>query len=234
MMRTVTVLAVLTVLLISAGQAMAGTITPGFNLLFTPNQTATIPGLGDVIEHGVPLLPGMNTDTIIQRFNGLADGQSGIINAQIVGLDLAGTIVDGPFAGDTFSVGLDPAHPSLGQLNVTNPTGPSGGTFTSFFDVFTDIDIFQGSSLIAVVPHEDLMTSLGSTLWQETPVPGYPDDPQYPAGGFYIGPAGINFTGPHPHVDSAVSTVPEPASFTMLGIGIASLTGYALRRRKLA
>jgi hypothetical protein len=121
MMRKAAVLAVLNVLLISAAPAMAGVINPGFDLLFTHTQTATWPGLGDVIEHGVPLFPGMNTDTIIQRFNGLADGQSGTINAQIVGLDLAGTIVDGPFAGDTFSVALDTSHPSLGQLNVTNP-----------------------------------------------------------------------------------------------------------------
>jgi hypothetical protein len=83
------------------------------------------------------------------------------------------------------------------------------------------------------VPHEDLIQSVGATPWAETPALGYPNDPSHPAGGFYITPAGINYTGPIPHVDPA-STVPEPASFTLLGIGIASLTGYALRRRKLA
>jgi hypothetical protein len=229
-MRTAKMLAVSAILLGSAASSMATTITPGFDLLSTPTQAATIAGLGDVTEHGVPIGPG-DTDTIVQRFNGLADGQSGIINAQIVALSIAGTILDGPFAGLTFSVGLDPAHPSLGQLNVTNPAGPNGGTFTSFFDVFTDIDIFSGGNLVAVVPHEDLITSIGATPWQSTPVPGYPNDAQYPAGGFYIGPAGVNHTGPHPHVDP--TTVPEPASLTLLGIGIASLARKALRRRKL-
>jgi hypothetical protein len=234
MMRTATVLAVLTVLLISAGPAMGSVIGPGFELLSTPTQSASWPGLGNVTEQGVPFVTGTNADTIIQRFNGLADGQSGVINAQIVGLDIAGTITSGPFAGDTFSVALDPAHPSLGQLNVTNPTGPAGGTFTSFFDVFTDITISSGSSVVAIVPHEDLITSVGATPWQDTPTSGYPLDLSYPAGGFYIGPAGINYTGPLPHVDPATVSTPEPASFTLLGIGIAGLTGYALRRRKLA
>src|SRR5690348_6776440 len=102
------------------GLVSAAVINPGFDLLTTPVQNATIPGLGDVSEHGIPIGPG-NTDTIVQRFNGVADGQSGVINAQIVALSIGGSILDGPFAGLNFMVALDPAHPSLGQLNVTNP-----------------------------------------------------------------------------------------------------------------
>lgn len=204
-------LAVLAFLFGGAGQSNGGTIDPGFDLLSTPTQPATISGLGDVTEHGVPIGPG-NTDTIVQRFNGLADGQSGIINAQIVGLSVAGTVLDGPFAGLTFKVALDPSHASLGQLNVTNPPGPGGGTFTSFFDVFTDISLFNGSTLVAVVPHEDLITSVGTTPWQETPPPGYPLDPSHPAGGFYITPAGVMHTGPHPLVVPATTDTPAPAS----------------------
>jgi hypothetical protein len=234
MKHVAVILAALTIFLGSVRQATAGTISPGFDLLTTPIQTATIPGLGDVIEHGVPIGPG-NTDTIVQRFNGLADGQSGVVNAQIVGLSIAGTIVDGPFAGDMFKVALDPSHASLGQLNVTNPAGPAGGTFTSFFDVFTDITISSGSSVIAVVPHEDLITSVGTTPWAETPAPGYPNDPSHPAGGFYITPAGIMHTGPHPVVDPATDIpAPEPATLTLFGIGVAGMAGYTVRRRKRA
>jgi hypothetical protein len=219
MKRTILVLACVALSLGGIGRAKAGTINPGFDLLSTPTQNATIPGLGDVTEHGIPTGPG-NTDTIIQRFNGLADGQSGVINAQIVGLSIGGTILDGPFAALTFTVALDPAHPSLGQLNVTNPTGPSGGTFTSFFDVFTDIIILNGGNVVAIVPHEDLIQS-GATPWAEMPAPGYPNDPSYPGGGFYITPAGINFTGPLPHVDPAGPAAPLPsiawAGMTLLG-----------------
>jgi hypothetical protein len=233
MKKRILVLAALTVLTVSIGYAKAGDILPGFDLLNTPNQSASIPGLGNVMEQGVPIGPG-NTDTIVQRFNGLADGQSGVINAQIVALSIAGSIVSGPFTGDTFSVKLDPSHASLGQLNVTNPPGPGGGTFTSFFDVFTDITISQGSNVVAIVPHEDLLSSVGTTPWAEIPAPNYPNDPSHPSGGFYITPAGINFTGPLPHVDPAAIT-PEPASLTLLGIAAASGLGYiGWRRRKLA
>jgi PEP-CTERM motif len=219
----------LAVLFGSARLVSAGTINPGFDLLTTPSQPATIAGLGDVQEHGVPIGPG-STDTIVQRFNGLADGQSGIINAQIVALSIAGMVLDGPFAGLNFTVGLDPSNPSLGQLNVTNPPGPGGGTFTSFFDVFTDIELFNGSTLVAVVPHEDQITSVGSTPWATVPVPGYPETSQFPAGGFYITAAGIDHTGPHPHVDPA-STVPEPSTMTLFGMGMAGMAVYIRRRR---
>ena len=226
--------ALLAVLVGSAGLVSAAAINPGFDLLTTPSQSATIPGLGNVLEHGVPIGPG-STDTIVQRFNGLADGQSGIINAQIVALSIGGTILDGPFAGSTFTVGLDPSHPSLGQLNVTNPPGPGGGTFTSFFDVFTDISIFSGSNLVAVVPHEDLITSVGLTPWATDPAPGYPQSSQYPDGGFFITPAGINHTGPHPHVNpSSTNSTPEPCTMTLFGMGMAGMAVYIRRRRRPA
>jgi hypothetical protein len=222
--------ALLAVLFESGGLVSAATINPGFDLLTTPTQNATIPGLGDVMEHGIPIGPG-NTDTIVQRFNGLADGQSGIINAQIIALSIGGTLLDGPFAGLNFTVALDPSHPSLGQLNVNNPTGPGGGTFTSFFDVFTDITLLSGGNVVAVVPHEDQINSVGLTPWATTPVPGYPQLSQYPAGGFYITPAGINHTGPHPHVDPAT---PEPGTLTLFGMGVAGVATYIRRRRRPA
>ena len=89
----------------SLKQSTAANILPGFDLLHTPEQPAFITGLGNVTEHGVPFGPG-NTDTIIQPLTGLADGVSGPIQAQIVALAVAGTILDGQFAGLNFTVGL--------------------------------------------------------------------------------------------------------------------------------
>jgi hypothetical protein len=213
------------------GLLSAAIINPGFDLLTTPTQNATIAGLGDVTEHGIPIGPG-NTDTIIQRFNGLADGQSGVINAQIIALSIGGTILDGPFAGLDFTVALDPANASVGQLNVTNPTGTGGGTFNSFFDVFTDITVLSGGNVVAIVPHQDAITG-GPTPWATVPVPAYPQSPQYPSGGFFITQAGIDHTGPHPHVDPATIT-PEPGTLTLLGMGMAGMAAYIRRRRKTA
>jgi hypothetical protein len=84
----------------------------------------------------------------------------------------------------------------------------------------TDITILDGSSVVAVVPHEDLITG-GPTPWATVPVPGYLPSSQYPAGGFFITQAVIDHTGPHPHVDPA--TTPEPGTLTLLGMGMAGM-----------
>src|SRR3989304_1241934 len=101
-----------------------------------------------------------------------------------------------------------------------------GGTFDSFFDVFTEITFTDTAnpSNPMVFRRQDRITSTGSD-WSHTPPPGYPTDPRYPPGGFYPGP--INHTGPHPHTDPAT---PEPGSLVLIGIALAGLAGTCRRR----
>jgi hypothetical protein len=140
---------------------------------------------------------------------------SGVIEAEIVALSLESIapIQLGASFFDVF-VDLNPAVRSMGQLNVMH-NDPGGGTFDSFFDVFTEITFTEvgNPSNRMVVPQQDHITSMGS-MWSHTSPPAYPETRQYPSGGFYPGP--INHTGPHPHTEPSS---PEPGSALLLVIG---------------
>jgi len=200
--------------------ALAGPIGPGFDLFSTPPGggilplSQMIPGAADVPLVGMPIGPG-NTDTIVQRRTGLPDGGTGVIETEIVALSLM-SIAPVNIMGSFFDVfvTLDPLMRSGGQVIVTGH-GTGGGTFDSFFDVFTEITFTEVGNPMnrMVVPRQDQLTSMGS-MWSHDPPPAYPQDPRYPPGGFYPGP--IDHTGPHPHTDPAS---PEPGSALLLVIG---------------
>lgn len=216
--------------------AWALPINPGFDLLMTPAGGGVIElGLyGTVNLIGNPIGPG-GADTIVQRKNGLPASGTGVIEAEIVALSLMS--VDPIQIQDSFFdvfVTLDPNYHSTGQLTImSHDDSTGGGTFDSFFDVFTEISLQDRSGQLAPLSFssQDRITAT-DTPWSHMPSPGYPDDPNYPAGNFYITAAGINHTGPHPHVEPA--RVPEPSTFLLFVSGLAGLVAYGRYGRKRA
>ncbi len=224
------------------GGTASAAIGPGFDLLSTPPGGAILDfsGVGGPPAfplRGRPIGPG-NTDTIVARMGGLPPGGLGPIPAELVALSLE-SIAPLPMGTSFFDVFVDlnPAIPSLGQINVTSHVDPAGGTFDSFFDVFARVTLTDTMNPAnqMVVLRQDRITSTGSP-WSHMRPRNYPENRQYPSGGFYPGvlpgtgvPVGINHTGPHPHTDPST---PEPASALLLVIGALGLGLFGQARRR--
>ena len=235
--------------------AFANPIQPGFDLFQTvsPGTSAVLPSIGLVNFRGVPLDPSLgNTDTIVQRTGSLPSGGTGPIPIELVALELMSTSpvnIGGSFF-DLFAVinkgGLIPGlpqpdvlPPSTGTLTILSHNDVTGtGTFSSFFDVFVDIELTPvggnprtPGSIVASMPsgNEGPLQATGS--WSHTPPPNYPNNPGFPAGGFF--PVGLILetspTATHPV--RPATTVPEPFSLSLLGIGAAALAAHTWWRQ---
>jgi hypothetical protein len=198
-----------------------------------------------------------STDTVVQRHTGLQGDESGRIVAEIVALSLGtASPIDGTPFGltglfDVF-VNLDNRTPSMGVVEIESHTaGPTGGgTFSSFFDVFSKItltSVSTGNSQSMF--RTDHITSgtfagLPPGTWSHVCPTGDPGDlacrlegvdfelpsgdPPFTSGGFFILIPPVH-TGPHPRV--VVTRAPEPVTLVLLGSGLAAL-GLRARRKK--
>jgi len=211
-----------------ASMLLAGPIGPGFDLLHTPDGTVNL-DLGPLgtVAFKSNRIPGLsNIDTIVQRKDPGDFGPSGTdtarITIELVQLSLVSVSpVSLPGVGffDVF-VRLDPSQPSVGEMLVRHED-PNGGTFDSFFDVFTEITFGPQSFF-----RHDTQASQGSQ-WSHTAPPIYPVHRSYPSGGFY--PVGVLVhTGPHPVTVPAES--PEPGAIILMGSGALFLLGAKLYR----
>jgi hypothetical protein len=235
--------------------ASANPIQPGFDLFQTvsPGTSAVLPGIGLVNFRGVPLDPSLgSTDTIVQRTGSLPSGGTGLIPIELVALELMSTSpvnIGGSFF-DLFAVinkgGLIPGlpqpdvlPPSTGTLTILSHNDVTGtGTFSSFFDVFVDIELTPvggnpriPGSIVASMPSGNEGPLSGNGIWSHTPPPGYPNNPSFPSGDFF--PGLIVETGPMAMHTVRPATIPEPFSLSLLGIGAAALAAHTWWRQAI-
>ena len=140
------------------GQVKADAINPGFHYLSTPSGGAgvSLPVIGFVPLMGNPIGPG-DTDTIIHRTGGLADGDIGTIPVELVALSLVSANPVDMSGGNLYDVHvkLDPGNASTGHIDILTHDDAPGGTFDSFFDVFVEIDLVPLGGSPALGPFFD-------------------------------------------------------------------------------
>ncbi len=200
---------------------------------------ATVPGtarydfggsIGVVQLSGNPFGPG-NTDTIIQRTSDIVVNDPAGGSVQILSLSLESTApvnVGGSFF-DVF-ITLDPNHlaDNVGNLVIHSDHTLTLTSLTAYFVA----DFVDSSGNIQSQFFSSVDFSGSSGTWSSTDSQAVP-----PAAnnGFFptVVLNSIGGTSSDGHTIEPAS-VPEPAAFTLLGIGIASMAGYGWRRRKLA
>ncbi|MEX1230381.1 MAG: PEP-CTERM sorting domain-containing protein [Planctomycetaceae bacterium] len=169
-----------------------------------------------------PLVPGTNTDTIVERETGLPAGGTGPIDIEIVALQLRSVapvaVVDSFF--DVF-VELDlGAPPSTGEVNITQHDDPTGGTFDSFFDVFVTITLDEQIGTGHEVQQQQYAMQSTNGQWFH-----------FGVSDFYIQPFIVSDGSDIELLFApAQAIVPEPTSLALLLTGALGLMVY--RRRK--
>lgn len=197
---------------------------------------------------GLPFGPG-NTDTVVHRQADCslslgALGSSCTIPIEMVALSLVSTV------DPNVRLRESPTSASAGQMTMRSDGTGTGGTFSSFFDVFFELSFDGGSSWIpqAALP----LTSSGAAWMAADPVP-----PEVIVNGL-VGDQNANrhtnkardqfdfrligsVTEQHPGqgVHTAVpagGVIPEPGSLSLVGLALlaASALGRASRRRSTA
>lgn len=220
--------------------AHADVILLGTDYLQTISPT-NFGGLGDL--KGLAIGPG-NTDTVVRRTTDCTItlsllGSICTIQTEMIALSLQSTI------NPLLLVRESPTLQSRGRLNLTSNGSGSGGTFTSFFDVFFEISVNGGANWTPQATSLTLTNCSNSPLpsWSTAPtgstllVPGPVGDPlanlhtNKGAGqaDFYI--SSVCEEEPGLGVHSAIPTqvTPEPGTAVLLLPGL-GLLGVIRRR----
>ena len=217
--------------------AQADDIPPGSDYFMTEPGTQFVFNGATVPLMGVPIGPGL-TDTIVQRTSDITVFP-GTTPIQITALSLESTqplnIAGGFF--DIF-VTLNPADLTndTGQMTITENSTGTGGTFTSFFDVFFDVCLQPGANGVGCasgtspIGTGEVTLSNSGANWSTTPVLGYVGPP----GNFFPGdsngtPSPITETclpgttppcGPPATHNVDPATTPEPSSLALWATGL--------------
>lgn len=213
--------------------ASADPILPGFDLLTTlPGTFHNIPTVGVVFfMGGQPLIPGTNTDTIVERLQGINPfpvGGTGTIPIILRGLSLQ-SVAPVNIGGTLFNVfAMAAPNQDVGSMTIVHST-PDGGTFTATLPVNASLTFTQvGGGISFSTTFSTILTTTPPCQWSHTPPPGYPISPQFPSGGFFvIGPCfEVSLpTQNEVHVVGPART-PEPTTLLLLASGLAGLAGF--------
>jgi hypothetical protein len=226
---------VVTIALGAANTALADPILPGFDLFNTrPGTFHIIPNIGIVLfTGGPPLIPETNTDTIVERLQGidpLPVGGMGTIDIILRELSLQ-SVAPVLIGGTLFDITATAAPmQSLGSMTIFHTT-VDGGTFTSILPVDVLLTFMPvGGGMSFSTTFSTILTS--NCVWTHTPPPGYPTRPEFPSGGFFVVGPCVEVSLPLQNEVHIVepAQVPEPATLLLLASGLMGIAGFGRNR----
>ena len=232
-----------------AGPARADLVLLGADYFATIQPTFFTP-LGALNPlAGLPIGPG-NTDTIVHRqgdcsLSLVTLGSNCTIPIELVALSLVSTV------DPMVRLRESPTLASSGEMTINSDGSGTGGTFSSFFDIFFELSFDGGSTFTSMGP---LQLTSSDTAWTTFEdgllVDGLIGDQnanrhtnkdsractvfgQGSCVDFYL----VNDVMER-HPDGSVHTaiaaqIPEPSTVALLGLGLAAMAGLGRRARRV-